>query len=420
MEGLHRRRGRALRARRRALERAPRPRPRPDPTWQIWNEQNSPSPSTSRLSTRVLRRRLLEAARGRSRRATARGRGRARRHVRHPAQGQAAGDQARPTFLRELYGIDGARDCFDGVPSPVRRARGKIESSGQLACTTRSTRRRRRKPSGSPRSAPPPPRAPKPARPRPGGPGRPTSRGVRPSSSPAPGQGHRGVTWYSWRDTDRPSQCDWCAGSGLFPDLRSPEPKLPPGTARPPAVHRRAPDFLPGWTARRDIRDRIDAGPPMTDARPVDSAAAPDGLAHRATKRPLRQRRPSIDLVWRSSPPPLSVTKARLPQARPGVLVRLGYPARRRQPMRRPIRPAARPRPVNGVRPQLPCGPTTPSARELLAPFAASVTRPARLYTYLLPHPDPVSWRGDLDAPRSPVRPRPARRASPRRARRCG
>jgi hypothetical protein len=25
-----------------------------------------------------------------------------------------------------------------------------------------------------------------------------------------------GVTWYAWRDTTDPSQCDWCPGSGLF------------------------------------------------------------------------------------------------------------------------------------------------------------------------------------------------------------
>ena len=26
------------------------------------------------------------------------------------------------------------------------------------------------------------------------------------------------MTWYSWRDTSDPTQCDWCPGSGLFPE----------------------------------------------------------------------------------------------------------------------------------------------------------------------------------------------------------
>ncbi len=33
-----------------------------------------------------------------------------------------------------------------------------------------------------------------------------------------------GVTWYSWRDTSDPNQCDWCPGSGLFEEA-SLEPK---------------------------------------------------------------------------------------------------------------------------------------------------------------------------------------------------
>ena len=25
-----------------------------------------------------------------------------------------------------------------------------------------------------------------------------------------------GVTWYAWRDTSDPTQCEWCPGAGLF------------------------------------------------------------------------------------------------------------------------------------------------------------------------------------------------------------
>ncbi len=36
----------------------------------------------------------------------------------------------------------------------------------------------------------------------------------------------RGVTWYSWRDTSDPNQCEWCPGSGLFEEesLDAPKP----------------------------------------------------------------------------------------------------------------------------------------------------------------------------------------------------
>ena len=66
--------------------------PVPVATWQIWNEQNSPTFYQPEVDPAAYAT-LLEAAHEAITERDPQGRGDPRRHVRHPAQGQAAGAQ---------------------------------------------------------------------------------------------------------------------------------------------------------------------------------------------------------------------------------------------------------------------------------------------------------------------------------------
>jgi hypothetical protein len=184
-------------------------------TWQVWNEQNSatfykPEPSISGYAD------LLAATEQAI-------------HERDPEAELVlggmfgtppdAGERASTAwqYLRELYETEAAADLFDGVAShPYAASLDKVES--QLRLLRDEIVRAGDSETGlwvtelgwsS------------------GGPEHPLNRGPE-------GQAERlteafelllanreewnveGVTWYSWRDSFHPPQCDWCGGSGLF------------------------------------------------------------------------------------------------------------------------------------------------------------------------------------------------------------
>ena len=130
-----------------------------------------------------------------------------------------------PDFLRQLYAIDGAREHFDAVAAhPYAAHEGKIELQVRLlhdeieradddaglwitevgASSDDGPNPLERGPEGQAQPAH-------------------ATRSTS-SSTGASAWNIEGVTWYSWRDTHRPNQCDWCPGSGLFEEA-SLEPK---------------------------------------------------------------------------------------------------------------------------------------------------------------------------------------------------
>ena len=198
--------------------------PHPITTWQIWNEQNSPTfyqPDVDPASYAT----LLEAA---SEAITA--------HDEHaeivlggmfgtPLKGKPPAIKAW-TFLRDLYGIDGARDAFDGVAvHPYAAHVGKIEAQvsqmrDEITAASDDASMWITEVGAS------------------------SATGSNPLDRGPEGQADqlreafdffvakrqewniKAVTWYSWRDTPATAgQCDWCAASGLFPvDSLDPKP----------------------------------------------------------------------------------------------------------------------------------------------------------------------------------------------------
>jgi hypothetical protein len=198
--------------------------PVPVRDWQIWNEQNSPTfyqPAVDPAAYAT----LLEAAHAAITERDPQG------HVilggmfGTPLKGKAPALKAW-TFLRDLYETDGAADAFDGVAvHPYAAHLGKIESqvsrmhdeilkaddSADMwitevgASSDEGNNALERGPEGQ-------------------------ADQLREAFDFFLGKRQewdiKAVTWYSWRDTPPDqSQCDWCAGSGLFEaDALTPKP----------------------------------------------------------------------------------------------------------------------------------------------------------------------------------------------------
>ena len=197
--------------------------PVPVRSWQIWNEQNSPTfyqPEVYPASYERLLDTASEAIKDRDPDAEVILGG----MFGTPFKGKPPALSA-PDFLRQLYAIDGAREQFDAVAAhPYAAHEGKIELQVRLL---HDEIERADDDAGlwitevGASSADGP---------------NPLDRGAR---RDRPQQltdaftfflnrrrawNIEGVTWYSWRDTSDPNQCDWCPGSGLFEEA-SLEPK---------------------------------------------------------------------------------------------------------------------------------------------------------------------------------------------------
>jgi hypothetical protein len=183
-------------------------------TWQIWNEQNSPTfyqPKVDPASYEHLVVAASEAIKERDPNAEVILGG----MFGTPLKGQPPAISA-PDFLRQLYAIDGARDAFDAVAAhPYAPRIQKIELQVQLLHDeiTRAGDN-----AGMWITEV----------------GASSEVGKNPLLLGPEGQAEQlrtafqffldqrraldieGVTWYSWRDTSDPNQCDWCPGSGLF------------------------------------------------------------------------------------------------------------------------------------------------------------------------------------------------------------
>ena len=189
--------------------------PVPVRDWQIWNEQNSPTFYQPEVDPAAYAT-LLEAAHEAITERDPQG------HVilggmfGTPLKGKAPALKAW-TFLRDLYETDGAADAFDGVAvHPYAAHLGKIESQVSRmhdeilkaddnadmwitevgASSDEGNNALERGPEGQ-------------------------ADQLREAFDFFLGKRQewniKAVTWYSWRDTPPDqSQCDWCAGSGLF------------------------------------------------------------------------------------------------------------------------------------------------------------------------------------------------------------
>ena len=178
--------------------------PVPVRTWQIWNEQNSPTfyqPEVDPASYETRARGRL----GGDHRARPRRRGDPRRDVRDAVQGQAARAQRLRLPARALRDRRRPRAASTAVAvHPYAAHEGKIESRS-AACTTRSSAPTTTPACGSPRSAPPRTTGPNPLDRGPEGQARAArARRSTSSSTSASAWNIKGVTWYSWRDTQRP------------------------------------------------------------------------------------------------------------------------------------------------------------------------------------------------------------------------
>ena len=191
-------------------------------SWQIWNEQNSPTfyqPEVDPASYERLLDTASEAIKDRDPDAEVILGG----MFGTPFNGKPPALSA-PDFLRQLYAIDGAREQFDAVAAhPYAAHEGKIELQVRLL---HDEIERADDDAGLWITEV----------------GASSADGPNPLDRGPEGQAQQltdaftfflnrrrawnieGVTWYSWRDTSDPNQCDWCPGSGLFEEA-SLEPK---------------------------------------------------------------------------------------------------------------------------------------------------------------------------------------------------
>ena len=191
-------------------------------SWQIWNEQNSPTfyqPEVDPASYERLLDTASEAIKDRDPDAEVILGG----MFGTPFNGKPPALSA-PDFLRQLYAIDGAREQFDAVAAhPYAAHEGKIELQVHLL---HDEIERADDDAGLWITEV----------------GASSADGPNPLDRGPEGQAQQltdaftfflnrrrawnieGVTWYSWRDTSDPNQCDWCPGSGLFEEA-SLEPK---------------------------------------------------------------------------------------------------------------------------------------------------------------------------------------------------
>ena len=187
--------------------------PEPIRTWQIWNEQNSPTFYQPEVDPAGYTK-LVESAS-------------AAITERDPEAEVILGGmfgtpfQGKPPalsaweFLRQMYAIEGARDTFDAVAAhPYAAHEGKIEA--QVARIHEEVQHADDNAGLWITEV-----------------GASSDEGKNPLEMGPEGQAEQlraafeffidqreeldieGVTWYSWRDSGTP-QCDWCAGSGLF------------------------------------------------------------------------------------------------------------------------------------------------------------------------------------------------------------
>jgi Glycosyl hydrolase catalytic core len=196
--------------------------PMPIRAWQIWNEQNSPSfyqPKVDVDQYAALLRTSHDAITNRDPGAKVVLGG----MFGTPFNGEPPGVSA-PDFLRRLYAIDGARDTFDGVAAHPYAARlekvqvqvdllhDEIVDAGDNADLWITEV------------------------------GNSSDDGSNPLELGPEGQAEQlreifeyfidqrealdieSVSWYAWRDTSDPSQCEWCPGAGLFTETTL-EPK---------------------------------------------------------------------------------------------------------------------------------------------------------------------------------------------------
>ncbi len=198
--------------------------PVPVRTWQIWNEQNSPTfyqPTVDPASYAT----LIEAAHEAITDRDPQGQVVLGGMFGTPLKGKPPAITAW-TFLRDLYGIDGARDAFDGVAvHPYAAHVGKIESQvsrmhDEIVNADDNASMWITEVGASSATG-----------------GNPLNRGPDGQADQlreafdfflAKRQAWdiKAVTWYSWKDTSTDqSVCDWCAESGLFPaDSLDPKP----------------------------------------------------------------------------------------------------------------------------------------------------------------------------------------------------
>jgi hypothetical protein len=188
--------------------------PVPVRSWQIWNEQNSPTfyqPEVDPASYERLLHAAVEVIRSHDQDAEVILGG----MFGTPFKGEPPALTA-PDFLRQLYAIDGAREDFDAVAAhPYAANEGKIELQVRLL---HDEVERAGDDAGLWITEV----------------GASSDEGSNPLELGPEGQAEllrqafefflderqqwdiEGVTWYSWRDTSDPNQCDWCPGSGLF------------------------------------------------------------------------------------------------------------------------------------------------------------------------------------------------------------
>jgi hypothetical protein len=190
--------------------------PVPVRTWQIWNEQNSPTFYQPEVDPEGYAT-LLEAAHEAIVDRDPQGEVVLGGMFGTPLRGKPPALKAW-TFLHQLYAIDGARDSFDGVAvHPYAAHLGKIESQvshmhDEIVKADDDATMWITEVGAS------------------------SDEGKNALDRGPEGQAQQlreafdffldkrqewsiqAVTWYSWQDTPADaSQCDWCAGSGLFP-----------------------------------------------------------------------------------------------------------------------------------------------------------------------------------------------------------
>ncbi len=190
-------------------------------TWQIWNEQNSPTffqPKVDPGAYAALLEASSEAIKERDEDAEIVLGG----MFGTPFKGEPPALTA-PDFLRQLYAIDGARDNFDDVAAhPYAPRKVKIEQQvtllrDEIAAADDDaglwiTEVGASSDDGAECTEPCPlERGPE-------GQAELLSEAFEFFLEQRQEWKIQGVTWYSWRDTSDPTQCDWCPGSGLFPE----------------------------------------------------------------------------------------------------------------------------------------------------------------------------------------------------------
>jgi len=194
----------------------------PIDTWQIWNEQNSPTFYQPKVDPAAYERVLevgSDAIKSRDEDAEVILGG----MFGTPFKGKPPGESAWD-FLREIYAIDGAADTFDAVAAhpyaahedkieyQVDKIRAEVERANDDAglwitevgaSSDEGPSSLERGPEGQTQSL---------------------ADAFNYFLDKREAYDIEGVTWYSWRDSDD-NQCDWCPGSGLFEkDALEPKP----------------------------------------------------------------------------------------------------------------------------------------------------------------------------------------------------